>query len=182
MLGWLSGCYYMVARVFHWCMTSKDLEYSTWVVIRTNLMLLMQHYGAFISFFKFHSLCSLSLYRKGLSFNVSQSKNHVGLKQHAYNDSIFIYGRTIPHTWDARVCVSWGSACVCEQLGGCAGWARCHQARVGADCEARGPETGRAGSHPVRYHWPIASESDVGICRPHAAETSKRGSPWKALL
>lgn len=66
---------------------------------------------------------------------------------------------------------------MCDHPGGCAGRACCRQVLVGADCEARGLETGRADSHPERYHWPIASESDVAICRPHAAETSKRGSP-----
>lgn len=144
-------------------------------------MLPIQHYGAF-SNLTAYAHRSLSTYRKSVFFHVSQSENHMGLKLHAYNDTICIYGWTILHTSDARVCVSWGSACVCEQLGGCAGWAGCHQALVGVDCEARGPETGRADSHPEHYHWPIASESDVGICRPHDAETSTRGSPWKALL
>lgn len=66
---------------------------------------------------------------------------------------------------------------MCEQPGGCAGTARCRPAPGGAGCGGRGPERELADSHLERYHWPIASESDVGICRPHDAETNNKGSP-----
>lgn len=67
--------------------------------------------------------------------------------------------------------------CECDQPGGCAGTGWCRRAPVGAGCEVRGPERELADSHLEHYHWPIALESDVGICRPHAAETNKKGSP-----
>lgn len=67
--------------------------------------------------------------------------------------------------------------CECEQPGGCAGTGWCHQAPAGAGCEVRELERELADSHLEHYHWLIASESDVGIRRPHAAETNKKVSP-----
>lgn len=66
---------------------------------------------------------------------------------------------------------------MCEQPAGSAGTGPCRQALRVAGFAGRGLEREPANSHPKRYHWPIASESDVETHRPHAAETNKKGSP-----